>query len=108
MFMHKRYRKFVVFSGILAVSAGSARAQTTLAYTITDLGTLGGRYSFANGINNAGQIAGSAYLSGDSAQHATLFGVSGGTVTRTDLSTLGGTNSYAYGINDAGQVAGTS
>ncbi len=68
-----------------------------------DLGTLGGTYSYAEGINDSGWVVGySATASGYS--HAFLY--SGGAMT--DLGTLGGTLSYAYGINDSGWVVGES
>lgn len=70
--------------------------------TIIDLGTLGGSYSWAQGINNAGQVAGTAFTKGDAQVHATVWN---GT-TATDLGTLGGNYSWAYGINNAAQVVG--
>ncbi len=71
------------------------------AYTITDLGTLGGTISTANGINASGQVVGYAYTAaGD--RHAFLY--SNGTMT--DLDTLGGTLSIANGINASGQTVG--
>jgi probable HAF family extracellular repeat protein len=69
---------------------------------MTDLGTLGGSASVANGINASGQVVGtSATAAGD--QHAFLYSNS----VMTDLGTLGGTGSVAYGINAAGTVVGT-
>lgn len=79
--------------------------------TKTDLGTLDGTYSFGNGLNASGQVAGESSTTGDAATHAFLWkpttpgGASG---TMHDLLTLGGTNSYGYGINAAGQVTGAS
>lgn len=72
------------------------------AYTITDLGTLGGSSSQALSLNAAGVVAGwSSTLDGPT--HAFLF--SGGGLL--DLGTLpGGSNSFAQGINNAGQVVG--
>src|SRR5206468_6366749 len=61
-----------------------------------DLGTLGGEYSYATGINDAGQVVGSADIltpsSPRSIQHAFLY--EGGEMR--DLGTLGGMDSYAY------------
>jgi len=89
------------------LGATSLRAQTPVnpTYIATDLGTLGGTESIAYGINDAGQIVGYSYTTGNSAQHATLFSPGG---TPTDLGTLGGSYSSAYAINDAGQIVGTS
>src|SRR5215467_15402538 len=52
--------------GLLALLAMPVRLaaqdqnSTAPRYTVTDLGTLGGTYSLAIGINNAGKIAGAA------------------------------------------------
>ena len=72
--------------------------------TLTYLGTLGGTGSQAYAINDLGQIAGSAYMSGNSAMHSFLWNGAG----LMDLGTLGGTNSVAFGINNAGQIVGSS
>ena len=71
-----------------------------------DLGTLGGTYSSAYGINDAGQVAGASDTAGGAYGHAFITGPNG--MGMRDLGTLGGTYSYAYGINDAGQVVGGS
>ena len=71
----------------------------------TDLGTLGGNFSTAHGINDAGQVIGtSSTASGQ--RHAFIIGPDG--TGMTDLGTLGGDESDAFGINDAGQVVGWS
>lgn len=73
-------------------------------YTVTDLGSLGGATSEGMGLNNAGQAAVTADLSGDSFRRAALR--SGGTLT--DLGTFGGPESFAAGINGTGNVVGTA
>lgn len=67
---------------------------------VTDLGTLGGGGSYANGINNIGQIVGSAATS-NGVQHAFLYDNG----TMIDLLPLGG-SSRAKGINNRGDVVG--
>lgn len=63
-------------------------------YTVTSLGTLGGTFSTAQGINNSGWLTGDANLTGDQTEHATVW--RNGVIT--DLGTLGGPNSDA--LND--------
>ena len=99
----------VTFVGLatLAWSAlgASANAQS---YTVTNLGTLGGRgFSQAYGINVRGQVTG--YSTAGSEVHAFLY--SNGSML--DLGTLaggqsGGHGSSGYGINDSGQITGMS
>ena len=72
--------------------------------SVQDLGTLGGRGSGAHDINDAGQVVGHSYTSGDTDIHAFLW-QSG---SMQDLGTLGGKRSFASGINAAGQVVGMS
>jgi probable HAF family extracellular repeat protein len=67
--------------------------------TVTEIGTLGGTYVSAKGINDAGQVAGDA-------RHAFITGPDG--MGMRDLGTLGGDYSTAWGINDTGQVVGES
>jgi probable HAF family extracellular repeat protein len=87
---------------LAATWAAPGRALASV-YEITDLGTLGGSAGTANGVNNAGQVVGSATLA-NGQEHGFLWqnGV------MTDLDTLGGTRSVANAINESGQIAGTA
>jgi probable HAF family extracellular repeat protein len=74
---------------------------------MTDLGTLGGTWSYALGINASGQIVGDSWINttDSSPYHGYLY--SGGVMT--DLGTLPyGSDSQANGINASGQVVGSS
>jgi probable HAF family extracellular repeat protein len=62
------------------------------------LGTLGGTFSIANAINDAGQVTGEASLNGDTVTHAFLWQNN----VMTDLGPL----SNGQAINGGGQVAG--
>src|SRR5438874_4304950 len=68
-------------------------------YAITDLGALGGTTSWANAINNAGQVVGNAQTAGG-LYHPFLY--SGGVMT--DLAPSFNDNCGATAINDSGQV----
>jgi probable HAF family extracellular repeat protein len=69
-----------------------------------DLGTLGGSYSWAYGVNDAGQVVGESYLAGNLELHAFVWSATTGMV---DLGTLGGTASGGR-VNNLGQVTGVS
>ena len=90
------------------LAAALALAFTPLAQaappTLTDLGTLGGNYSMATGINATGHVIGNSTTA-----TGTYHGFVWDRVNHmTDLGTLGGTFSRATGINAAGQVFGQS
>ncbi len=70
---------------------------------LTDLGTLGGRNSQANALNDSGQVVGWAQTA-SGAIHAVLW-QDGKAI---DLGGLGGTMSHALSINDRGQIVGRS
>ncbi len=54
---------------IIAQDQEQQKAEHPQRYTVTDLGTLGGNFSFAFGINNKGMIQGFSTLSGNTALH---------------------------------------
>ena len=62
--------------------------------TATNLGTLGGEFSSASGINDVGQVVGYSGTAGG-ATHAFITGPDG--VGMRDLGSLDGGNSYARG-----------
>jgi probable HAF family extracellular repeat protein len=76
-------------------------------WTITNLGTLGGPYGRAQGINNKGQIVGQANVP-DGSLHSFLwlptpdYGLTAG---MHDLHPLSGSGN-AFGINEQGQIVG--
>jgi len=92
----------------LATSLPAAAAKM---YSITDLGTLGGNYSRATGINDLGQVIGNTNPYADNAGHAFRTAPNSPINPATDdLGSL--SNSYNYGcgaggINNLGQVVGT-
>jgi probable HAF family extracellular repeat protein len=81
---------------------GAEQNKTLPRYSVTSLGTLGGTYSTAAGINNKGLVSGDANLAGDVTEHATLW--RNGVIT--DLGTLGGANSAGNPVNERGMIAG--
>src|SRR5437899_6624925 len=89
--------------GVLLSSESAFRQPLVAGLTITDLGTLGGSFSVASGINGLGQVVGQSSAS-SGFQHAFLW--QNGTMA--DLGTLGGTFSEARSINDAGGIVGAS
>jgi probable HAF family extracellular repeat protein len=80
------------------------KQQPAVRYRLTDLGTLGGTYSYAFGINNAGEVAGAAATPGQIGGLAqTAFVWFRGHMR--NLGTLGGKNSAASGVNAWGEAA---
>ncbi len=73
-------------------------------YEITDLGTLGGRYTWGLAINENGEVVGESELTDDETTHAFLWRDG----TMIHLGTMGGRESRANDINDLGQVVGES
>lgn len=92
--------RLAAISSAIALTQVGVPAQNA-AYSVTDLGTLGGRRSAALGINNAGHVVGSSETA-DGRTHAFVY-------LRTalvDLGTFGGRDSYAYRISDGDLIVG--
>lgn len=96
--------------------AALAAAQPQPRYTVIDLGTLGGAYSFGFGINDAGDVAGAAATPVQTdgfAATAALWSKQRGRLAITDLGTLGPPlfpacptcNSAAAAVGAGGEVA---
>jgi probable HAF family extracellular repeat protein len=73
-------------------------------YTVTELGTLGGTASTAEGMSKTGNVVGSSTLVGNGTSDAFIYANG----TMTDLGTLGGTYALADGANSSGTVVGYS
>lgn len=94
-------RALIVLATLLVLSVTPAWATS---YTITDLGTLGGSVSLANGVNSAGQVVGQA---SNSAGSYLGFLCQSGTLKSTGT-VSGGTGSTATGVNSSGEVVGSA
>jgi len=93
-----------VAGNILIDSSGTTHACLWSNGVVTDLGTLG-TDSFAQDINNSGEVVGDSGLPGDGTiTHAFIY--AGGKMS--DLDTWGSISSSASGINNLGQIVGFS
>ena len=86
-----------------AVSIQAAGNRTT--YTITDLGTLGGTFSYPSFISRSGAVSGLSTLPGDAVLRSFLWAGNG----MIDLGALpGGPDSFAENVNEKLQVTGSA
>lgn len=94
-------KKFIFAFLTVALLVSNSFGQS---YQFVDLAALLGTNSYAQGINNNGQIVG--YWEATNGAHAFLY--QRGTVT--DLGSLGslGTNNFALSINNSGEIVGFS
>ena len=94
---------FLLTSSLHHIGTNSLLADDeTTAYTITELGTLGGTESFAEDINNEGQVIGSSTISDGLSATAFLWE----TGSMVPLTVTAGLTTSAKAINDAGLIAG--
>jgi probable HAF family extracellular repeat protein len=98
-------RSWFVALSLVTSAALIGAAPRSHQLSIVDLGTLGGRFSSASGINNRNQVVGVSFTNATGNFHGFLWQDD----TMVDLGTLpGDDNSEANSINDHGQIAGTS
>ena len=101
----RRIRNFLIsLVGTVVIAVGlslftTATATTPSYYAVTNLGTLGGRNSYAFDINETGQVVGGAQTSSGNS-HAFLWKDG----AMTDLDSLNSGDSLAIDINNRGQV----
>lgn len=96
----QRRGRRAILAGALGLGLASL-AQAQVEWSIKDLGTLGGTFSIAQGINDSGQVVGQSSIADGPNLHAFLYDGSA-------LVDLGGTYSGALDINSAGQVIGSN
>ena len=94
-------KKLLSILFLYCLVVGVATNAKAVQYRIRDLGTISGS-SYANSINNNGQVAGYAFVSRD-VYHAVTWQNN----TLIDLGTFGGVRSVANSINDNGDIVGT-
>lgn len=91
----------VIAAAVVAFIACTANAAPR--YTAVPLGTLGGQASFGFGINDAGQVTGWSWITGNNVSHPFIYDNG----RMTDIGSLGGEVVQAQAINNNGQVVGS-
>jgi len=94
--------KRFALSTTFLISACFAQAGST--YTLTDLGTLGGEFSYGFGISPSGSVVGGSVIAGGLVTHPFLYNGA----TMVDLGSLGGSFAVAQSVNSTNYVTGTS
>lgn len=101
--IQKRYGLALALAALFGMGAEVAHAaQAATAWTIKDLGTVGGTFSEARDVNDFGQVTGDSLVASGQAYHAYIYknGV------MTDISAQPEWVNLGRGINNAGQVVG--
>jgi len=87
------------------VIGGNPNSPTSFSWTSAggrlELGTLGGTYSVAAALNDAGEVVGDSAIAGDNTSHAFSWTVTAGMI---DLGNIGG--GHVMGVNGSGQIVG--
>src|SRR5216684_5107543 len=100
----RRFFGLAIIMALCNAFAGSMAAQPK--YTVTSLGTFpGGNASYANGINNAGEVVGFAYIATGNTNTPYPFLYNNGAMH--NLGSPGVSGGGATAINDSGQVVGS-
>lgn len=104
MLYRRRLRFNLIAIGTICVVLTFTSLTLAQTYAVTDIGTLGGKYSAALSVNSYGEVVGySATAEGEI--HAFLYLRDG---TLVDIHTLGGAYSNAHLITNSGLLLGTS
>lgn len=103
MHYQRRLRSSLIATAILYIALASPSPTVAQTYTITDIGTLGGKDSVALSINDLGEVVGYSTTADGEIHAFRFFGEA-----IFDLSTLGGKESYAYVITNSGILLGDS
>ena len=98
--------KFLRLTGLITlVLAAVPLEAATPSYSVVEIGSFGGTYTQAYGINDNGDIVGASQVPGSTGgPHAFLYHHASGSMV--DLGTLDGSASEAFSINDSGTIIG--